>query len=63
MSLSNLQWKKLWVFQNLLQFSNIFVVFQWKNDGENHLSSESRCTELTDLLFADDHQRYLHDKR
>ena len=63
MSLGNHQWKKLWVFQNLLQFSNIFVVFQRKNGGENHLSSESCCTELTDLLFANDHQWYLHDKR
>ena len=36
--------------------SNYYVVFQQKNGGENHLSSELRCTELTDLLFADDHQ-------
>ena len=44
-----------------------FVVIQYsismKNGDENHLLSESCWSELSDLLFADDHQWYLHDKR
>ena len=42
MSLSNLQWKKLWVFQNLLQFSNIFVIFQQKNGAQQLLVMNNR---------------------